>query len=129
MIGEDKLLKFSGCRLNESCSVVLRGSSSHLLDEAERSLHDALCVLTRTIQNRRIIYGGGNSECRMAIEIDKLADEVYGKKAICIRAFAEALKTLPKIIADNGGYDSSELVERILYDLRHGKSNVGLDME
>ncbi len=62
MIGEDKLIKFYGCRLNESCSVVLRGSSSHLLDEAERSLHDALCVLTRTIKNRHIILGGGNSE-------------------------------------------------------------------
>jgi len=49
MIGEDRLLKFSGCKLNESCSVVLRGSSSHLLDEAERSLHDALCVLVKTI--------------------------------------------------------------------------------
>ena len=49
IIGEDRLLKFSGCKLNESCSVVLRGSSSHLLDEAERSLHDALCVLTRTV--------------------------------------------------------------------------------
>ena len=49
MIGEDKLIKFSGCQLGEACSIVLRGSSSYLLDEAERSLHDALCVLTRTI--------------------------------------------------------------------------------
>lgn len=49
MIGEDKLIKFSGCQKGEACSVVLRGSSSYLLDEAERSLHDALCVLVKTI--------------------------------------------------------------------------------
>jgi T-complex protein 1 subunit beta len=70
MIGEDKLLKFSGCRLNESCSVVLRGSSKHLLDEAERSLHDALCVLVKTVQNRSITLGGGNTEIRMALAIE-----------------------------------------------------------
>lgn len=49
IIGEDKLIKFSGCKKNQACSVVLRGSSSHLLDEAERSLHDALCVLVRMV--------------------------------------------------------------------------------
>lgn len=49
MIGESKLIKFSGCKKGEACSIVLRGSSSHLLDEAERSLHDALCVLVKTI--------------------------------------------------------------------------------
>lgn len=52
MIGEDKLIKFSGCKQNQACSVVLRGSSSHLLDEAERSLHDALCVLARMVKDR-----------------------------------------------------------------------------
>ena len=50
MIGEDKLIKFSGCKAGEACSIVLRGSGSHVLDEAERSLHDALCVLTQTVK-------------------------------------------------------------------------------
>ena len=49
MIGEDKVIKFSGCKKGEACSIVLRGSSEYLLDEAERSLHDALCVLLKTI--------------------------------------------------------------------------------
>lgn len=49
MLGETKVLKFSGCKLGEACTIVLRGSSSHLLDEAERSLHDSLCVLVKTV--------------------------------------------------------------------------------
>merc|ERR1712057_12482 len=48
MIGEDKVIRFSGVGSGEACTIVLRGSSKHLLDEAERSLHDALCVLTQT---------------------------------------------------------------------------------
>jgi T-complex protein 1 subunit beta len=51
MIGEDKVIKFSGCAANEACSIVLRGSGGHILDEAERSLHDALCVLQQTVVN------------------------------------------------------------------------------
>lgn len=67
LIGEDKVLKFSGCKRNEACTIVLRGSSQHILDEAERSLHDALCVLVQTVKNKQVIYGGGNSEIQMAI--------------------------------------------------------------
>lgn len=79
MIGEDKLIKFSGCKKGEACSIVLRGSSSYLLDEAERSLHDALCVLLRTIEDKQIIYGGGNSELQMAIAVEELAKNEKGK--------------------------------------------------
>lgn len=59
MIGEDKVIRMGGCKSGEACTIVLRGASSHLLDEAERSLHDALCVLQATIKEPRIICGGG----------------------------------------------------------------------
>jgi len=62
MIGEDTMIKFSGCSRDEACTIVLRGSSTHILDEAERSLHDAICVLVSTIKKKETVYGGGNSE-------------------------------------------------------------------
>lgn len=62
MIGEDKLIRFTGCKAGKACTIVLRGASSHILEEAERSLHDALCVLVNTVKNLRVLYGGGNSE-------------------------------------------------------------------
>ena len=95
MIGEDRLIKFSGCQKNESCSIVLRGSSSHILEEAERSLHDALCVLVKTIENKKVIYGGGNSEISMANAVEDLARTIEGKQALAIEAYARALKKLP----------------------------------
>lgn len=92
MIGEDKVLKFSGCKAGEACSIVLRGSGSHILDEAERSLHDALCVLVSAVKNHRVIYGGGNSEIKMSLAIDELAKGVTGKQALAIESFSKALR-------------------------------------
>ena len=55
MIGEDKVIKFGGCQKNEACTIILRGSGNHILDEAERSLHDAICVLISAVKNHKII--------------------------------------------------------------------------
>jgi len=92
MIGEDKVIKFSGCQRNEACSIVLRGSGSHILDEAERSLHDAICVLVSAVKNHKTILGGGNAEMRMSLAVADLAKTVEGKQALAIEAFANALK-------------------------------------
>ncbi len=128
MIGEDKVLKFSGCKANEACSIVLRGSGSHILDEAERSLHDALCVLVAAVKNHRVIYGGGNSEIKMSLAIDELAKGVTGKQALAIESFSKALRQLPTIIADNAGYDSAELVQNLRSAIYNGNSQAGLNM-
>ncbi len=70
LIGEDKVIKFSGYKRNEACTIVHRESSQHILDEAERSLHDALCVLVQTVKNKQVIYGGGNAEIQLALECE-----------------------------------------------------------
>jgi len=113
MIGEEKLIRFSGCKAGHACSVVLRGASDHLLDEAERSLHDALCVLTETVKETRVICGGGCTEMLMAQAIDSQVPKTAGKVALAMEAFARALRKLPAIIADNGGYDSSDLTTKL----------------
>lgn len=82
MIGEDKLIHFSGVALGEACTIVLRGANSHLLDEAERSMHDALCVLSQTVANKGVIYGGGNPEISMARGIDEIAAKTPGVNSI-----------------------------------------------
>jgi len=61
---------------------VLRGASTHIVDEAERSLHDALCVLINTVKNTKVVYGGGNSEIQMSLAVDKLTSTVKGKQVI-----------------------------------------------
>lgn len=88
MVGEDVLLKFSGVKLGEACTIVIRGATQQIIDEADRSLHDALCVLAATVKETRIVYGGGCSEALMACAIFKRAVETPGKEAIAMEAFA-----------------------------------------
>jgi T-complex protein 1 subunit beta len=128
MIGEDKVISFAGCQRNEACSIVVRGSGNHILDEAERSLHDAICVLIAAIKNHKTIYGGGNPEIRMELAVAELAKSVEGKQALAVEAFARALHQLPTIIADNAGYDSAEIVQNLRSAINNGDSEAGLNM-
>eukprot|EP01119_Soliformovum_irregulare_P015387 TRINITY_DN4321_c1_g1_i1.p1 TRINITY_DN4321_c1_g1~~TRINITY_DN4321_c1_g1_i1.p1 ORF type:complete len:532 (+),score=139.03 TRINITY_DN4321_c1_g1_i1:54-1649(+) len=128
MIGEDRVIRFSGVPVGEACTIVLRGATHQMLDEAERSLHDALAVLSQTVKETRIVFGGGCSEMLMAKAVDELATHTPGKKAVAIEAFARALRMLPTIIADNGGLDSSELVSQLRAEHYKGNIRFGLDM-
>jgi len=129
MIGEDKVIQFKGVARGEACTIVLRGPNQQLLDEAERSLHDALCVLSQTVAtDKRTVLGAGCSEAIMAQAVDELAKRTPGKKSIAIEAYARALRQIPAIIADNGGYDSSELIGQLRAAHYEGKSTAGLDM-
>merc|ERR1719356_1328468 len=100
MIGEDKVIKFSGCAQGEACTIVLRGASQHILDEAERSLHDALAVLYQTVQETRVVVGGGAMECAMANAVLEKAKTVEGKEQMAVEQFAKALQQIPAILAD-----------------------------
>jgi T-complex protein 1 subunit beta len=128
MIGEDKCVRFSGCASGSACSIVLRGASKHLLDEAERSLHDALCVLIATVKEPRVTYGGGCAETLMSLAVDELVPKVAGKKSLAIEAYARALRQMPATIADNAGFDSAELVTQLRNAHFSGNTTAGLDM-
>ena len=69
-------------------------------------MHDALCVLNTTIKNHMVTYGGGHAEMVMAQACDELAKTTPGKEALAIEAFARALRSIPIILCNNGGYDS-----------------------
>jgi T-complex protein 1 subunit beta len=129
MIGEDKVLRFSGSTKNEACTIVLRGASQHILDEAERSLHDALCVLSQTAsKENRTLLGGGCSEMLMSTAVDEEAKKVAGKEAMAVEAFARALRGMPTALADNAGFDSIELVAQLRAAHFAGNHTAGLDM-
>ena len=99
------------------------------MDEAERSLHDALCVIVETVKSHRLVYGGGFSEMKMSLEVDQLSKEVKGKEALAIEAFARALRQLPVILSDNAGYDSAELVSQLKNDIHSGSMTSGLNLD
>lgn len=128
IIGEDTFLKFSGVAAGEACTIVLRGATEQGLDEAERSLHDALSVLSQTTRETRTVLGGGCSEMIMLKAVEQAASNETGKKSLAIEAFARALRALPTILADNAGFDLSELVTKLRLAIYNGITTLGLDL-
>lgn len=128
-IGEDTLLRFSGVPLGNACTIVLRGSTQQILDEAERSLHDALCVLTTHVRDARIVPGAGASEMLMSTAVMAESQKVSGKESIAMEGFARSLSKLPTIICDNAGLDSAELISQIRAEHNMGNKKCGIDIE
>lgn len=128
IIGEDTLIKFSGAAAGQACTIVLRGATDQLLDEAERSLHDALAVLSQTVKEPRTTLGGGSAEMLMAKAVESASTRVEGKRQLAVQSFANALRQLPTILADNAGLDSGDLVARLRKAIYDGMSTYGLDL-
>ena len=128
LVGEDTFLKFSGVSAGEACTIVLRGATEQGLDEAERSLHDAFSVLSQTTRETRTVLGGGSSEMIMSKAVDQVAANETGKKSLAVEAFARALRALPTILADNAGFDSSNLVAKLRSAIYNGMTTSGLDL-
>jgi TCP-1/cpn60 chaperonin family len=99
-----------------------------MIDEAERSLHDALSVLSQTVKETRVSLGGGCAEMLMSCAVDEEAKKIVGKKALAVEAFSHALRQIPTILADNAGYDSSDLVSRLRAAHYEGRTDAGLGM-
>jgi T-complex protein 1 subunit beta len=129
MVGEDKLVRFSGCPNSQASSIVLRGANTHVVDEAHRSLHDALCVLSQTVKATAVLPGGGATEMLMAQAVEEASKTVSGKQVLAMEAYAKALRAMPMHIADNAGYDSAELVSGLRAKHYEGDHNWGLEME
>lgn len=87
-----QMIKFSGVAAGQACTVILRGATTQMVDEAERSLHDALAVLSQTVKETRITLGGGCAEMIMANAADDVAKKTEGKKALAAESFAKALR-------------------------------------
>jgi len=129
MIGEDKVIKFSGCGGGAAAAIVLRGANNHILDEAQRSIHDALCVLSQFVASSKTVLGAGCSEMLMAQAVEEAAKKTEGKEALAMEAYARALRMIPTILADNAGFDTADLISKLRAAHAKGNHSAGLDME
>jgi len=118
-IGDDKLIYVRECKDPRAVTIVLRGGSEHVVDEAERSLHDGLCVVRNAVEDGKIVAGGGASEMEAAKELKGYAKTVGGREQLGIEAFAEALESIPMALAANAGLDPID----IMVDLRAKHEN------
>lgn len=110
---DDECILIKGTSKHSSSSVVLRGPNDYSLDEMERSLHDSLCVVKRTLESGNIVPGGGCVEAALNIYLDNFATTVGSREQLAIAEFAAALLIIPKTLAVNAAKDSSELIAKL----------------
>jgi len=109
-IGEDKLLYIRECKNPKAVTVVIRGGSEHVIDEAERSLHDALCVVRNAVEDGKIVAGGGAPESEIARQLRSYSVKVGGREQLAIEAYANAMETVPMLLAENAGLDPIDIM-------------------
>jgi chaperonin GroEL (HSP60 family) len=112
-IGDDKLVYVRDTKDQRAVTVVLRGGSEHVVDEAERSFHDALCVVRDAVEDQKIVAGGGAPEAETAKQLRDYALKVGGREQLAIEAYAEALEAIPLTIAENAGLDPVDIIVEI----------------
>jgi thermosome len=109
-IAEDKLVYIRECKDPKAVSVVIRGGTEHVVDEADRALHDALCVVRNVVEDGTYVAGGGSTEAEISRRLEDYADKVKGREQLAIEAFAESLRVVPKTLAENGGHDPIDII-------------------
>jgi len=109
-IGHDKLLYIRECKDPKAVTIVIRGGSEHVIEEAERSLHDGLCVVRNVVEDGRIVAGGGSIEAELAKQLRDFAVKVGGREQLGVQSFAEAVESIPVTLALNAGLDPIDIM-------------------
>ena len=112
-IGGERFNVLSECPKAKTATIVLRGGSDQFVDEAHRSLHDAIMVVKRALQSTRIVPGGGAVEMALATDLRRMAKTIEGKQQLVFEAFARALEVVPRALCENSGFDSSDVLNQL----------------
>jgi len=100
---KDKMLILEECQNSKAVTIFIRGGNKMIIEEAKRSLHDAICVVRNLVRDNRIVYGGGAAEMTCSLHVAKEADKISTLEQYAMRAFADALDNIPMALAENSG--------------------------
>ncbi|MEX2739203.1 MAG: thermosome subunit alpha [Candidatus Wukongarchaeota archaeon] len=127
-VGEEKMIFVEECANPKSVSLLIRGGTDLVVDEVQRGLHDALCVIRNVIQEGKVVSGGGAPEMELSRRIRRYADTLIGREQLAVRAFAEALEIVPRTLAENAGLDPTDITVELRAAHDEGKSDWGVDV-
>jgi len=120
-IGAERYNMFKGCEGTKSSTIIVRGGAQQFIDEAERSLHDAIMIVRRAMKNTKVVGGGGAIEMELSRYLREYARTITGKQQLIINYYARALEVIPVTLAQNSGGDSTAILNK----LRQKHSNAG----
>jgi T-complex protein 1 subunit alpha len=112
-VSDDDMIVLKDCKNTQACTMLIRGANDYMLDEVDRSLHDALCIVKRTLESEKVVAGGGAVEAALSVYLESLATTLGSREQLAIAEFAEALLVIPKTLAVNAAKDSTDLVAKL----------------
>ncbi|XP_059610118.1 T-complex protein 1 subunit alpha [Phlebotomus argentipes] len=124
-ISDDELILIKGPKARTASSIILRGPNDFYLDEMERSIHDALCVVKRVLEGKKVVAGGGCVEAALSIYLENFATSLSSREQLAIAEFAKSLLIIPKTLAVNAAKDATDLVAKLR--AYHNSSQTKLD--
>ncbi|GMI21398.1 hypothetical protein TeGR_g11162 [Tetraparma gracilis] len=125
-----KVVKMTGVKNpGKTMTVLLRGSNKLVLAEADRSVHDAQCVVRSLVKKRYMIAGGGAAEAEVSLRLKEISQESTGMDAFCMKAFAEALEVVPYTLAENAGLNPINMVTELRKAHVEGTSGAGINVK
>ena len=117
-----------GCKNPKAVSILVRGGTKLIVEEAERALNDMLNTVRNIYLEPKIVGAGGAPEIELALRLERYADEVPGKESLAIRAFAKALEVVPATLIESAGLDVIETLEKLRSYHAQGKVHYGIDV-
>jgi len=126
-VESDKWVFIEGCRNPQSVSILIRGGSQRIVDEADRSIHDALMVVKDVIEKPEIVAGGGSPEAYLAAQLKEWSNTFEGREQLAIKKYAESLEVIPLTIAENAGMDPIDTMVTLRAKQSQGRKWTGID--
>jgi len=127
-IGDDKMTFVEGCKHPRAVTILIRGGTQRIVDEAERSLHDALCVVRDIVEEPKILAGGGAPELEVSRILKKYAETLPGREQLAVRNFAEALEAIPTTLSENAGLDPIDILSELRSKHEKGETWAGIEV-
>ncbi|MHA2297937.1 MAG: thermosome subunit beta [Candidatus Hodarchaeales archaeon] len=127
-IGDEKLIYVEDCQSPKAVSVILRGANKYFTDEAERAIHDALCVVRSAQVSKKYVAGAGATEIEISKHLRDYAPTVGGREALAVEAFADAVEIIPKTLSENGGLDSMDILIQLRERHAKGEQFTGVNI-
>jgi len=125
---DGKLVKITGVPHTKTVSVLVRGSNKLMIDEAERSIHDSLCVIRCLVKKRFLIAGGGAPEIELSQQLGQWAKTLKGLDSYCVSAYAEAFEVIPYTLAENAGLNPIAIVTELRNRHAKGEKSAGINV-
>ena len=119
---DEKMLVIEDCSNCKAVTILVRGGSKMIVQEAERSIHDALCVVSTLIRCNKIVWGGGASEIAASLAVHQYAKEIDSTEQYAVNAFADALEQIPMALAENSGLNALKVLTQVKLDQTENKS-------